>query len=101
MTNTGGEAAAGLFAGLIGFGFVSLFFLFFFALSIAILVLWIWMLIDAAKRDYEGENDKTLWILVIVLGGWIGALIYYFVVKRKDSESISQSNPIPPSQPAQ
>jgi len=47
-------------------------------------VIWLLMLIDCAKRDFcpNKENDKLIWILVIVLVGWIGAIIYYFVVKR-------------------
>lgn len=48
------------------------------------IALWIWMIVDVAKRDFEKENDKMLWILVVVLAGWIGALIYYITIKRKD-----------------
>jgi hypothetical protein len=41
------------------------------------------MLIDSIKRKYKDENDKIAWILVIVLVGILGAIIYYFVVKIK------------------
>ena len=37
---------------------------------------WIWMLIDCATNEPSEGNDKVVWILVIVLTGWIGALIY-------------------------
>mgnify|MGYP005838302553 CR=1 FL=1 len=50
------------------------------------IALWIWMIIDVAQREFEKENDKMLWVLVVVLAGWIGALIYYFTIKRKDQE---------------
>jgi hypothetical protein len=56
-----------------------------FAIFMVIFVLifgfWIWMLVDCIKR--EKFNDKTLWILIILLANWIGAFVYYFVVKRK------------------
>ena len=50
--------------------------------------LWIWMLIDCIKREEEnfpsmGDNTKLIWILIVVLAGWIGGIIYYFMVKQK------------------
>ena len=57
--------------------------LIFIAIFVLALVFWIMMLIDAIQRKYKNENDKIAWILVIVLVGVIGAIIYYFVVKRK------------------
>ena len=47
------------------------------------IIFWVKMIIDAAKRQFPKENDKVVWILVIVLASFIGALIYYFVVKKK------------------
>jgi prolipoprotein diacylglyceryltransferase len=45
-------------------------------------IFWIFMLIDVIKRNFKKENDKIMWILIVVLIGIIGALIYYFMVKR-------------------
>lgn len=50
----------------------------FFLFAIACLAFWIWMLVDCARREFEGPNDKLIWILVIVLVGALGALIYLF-----------------------
>ena len=47
-------------------------------------VFWIWMLIDCLKREF---NDKVLWILILLLTGILGAILYYFLVKRKGTES--------------
>jgi len=47
-------------------------------LSIPLLALWVWMIIDCAKNEKSEGNDKVVWILVIVLAGWIGALVYLF-----------------------
>lgn len=60
-----------------------LFMLVIFAVSIAGLVLWVWMLVDCATKERGEGNDKLIWILVIVLTGWIGALIYLLVRRPK------------------
>lgn len=70
--------------------FMLLFILFWLVIIAGIIfsmILWIWMLVDAVKRNFPSENDKVIWIIVIVLAGIIGAIIYYFVVKRKGSTS--------------
>lgn len=64
--------------------FVLAFYCVFFIVAIAAVVFWIWMLIDALKREnYDSSNDKLLWALVILLGSTLGALIYYFIIKKK------------------
>ncbi|MEK7540019.1 MAG: PLDc N-terminal domain-containing protein [Patescibacteria group bacterium] len=45
-------------------------------------VLWVMMLIDVSKREFPKPEDRTLWILVVALAGFIGAAIYYFSIKR-------------------
>lgn len=78
-----GSAAAGVFA-IIFFIISMIFMLAWFAFVAFIMVYWILMLIDCIKRDnWETENDKTLWILVILLAGIIGAFIYRFVIVSK------------------
>ncbi|MBX7257879.1 MAG: PLD nuclease N-terminal domain-containing protein [Candidatus Hydrogenedentes bacterium] len=52
-----------------------------FAMGIGGTVLWIWMLIDCAMNEPSSGNDKIVWIIVIALTHWIGALIY-FIVRR-------------------
>lgn len=61
-------------------GFIASFVGFFLLLLLAGLIFWIWMLVDAVKRDFE---HKPLWILIILLTGVIGAIVYLFAVKRK------------------
>ncbi len=68
-------------AGLLVGGVV--FMLFIVALSIASIVFWIIMLVDCVQRNFKKSDERIIWILVIVLAGAIGALVYYFVVKRK------------------
>lgn len=76
------DAVQGIFIGAtIAMIFIWLLFI---AIIVLAIIFWIKMLIDAINRKYPNENDKTVWILVIVLVGIIGAIIYYFSVKKKD-----------------
>jgi hypothetical protein len=55
-------------------------------LSLLAAAFWIWMIVDCATNepsDPANSSTKTVWILVIVLAGWIGALIY-FLVRRPE-----------------
>ncbi len=55
-------------------------FFFGFALvGVGLTVLWVWMLVDCAVNEPSDGNEKIIWILVIVLTHWIGALIYLLV----------------------
>jgi hypothetical protein len=46
-------------------------------------ILWIWMIVDCATKEKSEGNDKLIWILVIVLTHWVGALIYLLVRRPK------------------
>lgn len=50
--------------------------------SLAVLGLWIYALVDCLKVQDDSQyktGTKVVWILVIVLGGCIGALVYLLV----------------------
>jgi len=71
-------------------GFVVMFLMM--ALWVAALVLWFVALVDVIQRDpgqfpnalagHGGTDERLLWILIVVLGGVVGAIVYYFVVMR-------------------
>ncbi|MFQ6042366.1 MAG: PLDc N-terminal domain-containing protein [Candidatus Poribacteria bacterium] len=63
-----------------------LFGLLFLALGIGGTILWIWMIVDCATKEPSDGNDKLIWILIIILTHWIGALIYLFVRRPKRIE---------------
>ena len=67
--------------GALGFFGIILLVLVFIAIFAFLFVFWILMIIDCVKRDFKGDNDKVAWILVLVFLGFLGAAIYYFVVK--------------------
>ena len=62
------------------------FFILIFVITILLFALWIWMIVDCIQRKFKGENEKIVWILVVVLAGIIGAAVYYFVVKKQDKK---------------
>ncbi len=61
-------------------------------LGIALLALpgmafWIWAIVDCATKEEDTGNTKVVWILVIVLGHFIGALIYV-LVRRSERQRL-------------
>lgn len=51
--------------------------------GIALFIFWILMVIDVFKRtNWKQESDKTLWIILVIILGYLGAIVYYFAVKR-------------------
>ena len=59
------------------------FFLFMAGLGILAFVFWIWMLIDCIKNPGIDTTEKIVWVLVIALTHFIGALIYFFVARAR------------------
>ncbi len=57
-----------------------------FALCLAIFafVFWIWMLVDCLSR--KKLKNRLAWVLVLIFLGFIGAVVYYVLVKSKEEE---------------
>lgn len=61
-------------------------------IGVLALVLWVVALVDVIQRteaEFPGArqgaynpNEKLIWLLVVILAGIIGAIVYYFVVMR-------------------
>ena len=49
-------------------------------------ILWVWMIVDCATKEPSEGNDKLIWILIIVLTNWIGALLYLLIRRPKRIE---------------
>ena len=64
--------------------FILFFTIWFFVLGIVTIgmIFWIMMIVDVARRDFRNDNDKTTWLLIVLLTGVIGAIIYYFEIKK-------------------
>jgi hypothetical protein len=63
---------------------------FFFLLAIGVglggFVFWFWMLVDLLKREFpeERENEKIVWLLVLLALNLIGAVLYFFLGREKE-----------------
>ena len=96
--NNSPNLAPGIVEGIV------VFYIFFILLALASAVFWIVEIIDVARREFPQPNTKTLWLLVVVLGHGIGALVYYFAGKPSgwlpgEPPRHSQYPPNYPSQP--
>ena len=78
ILNFMGMPALGLFVGVGLLVLMGVLFLFFF---------WFLMLIDCLKRDFKKDNEKLVWVLVILFLQMVGALLYYFIVKVQDKKN--------------
>jgi heme/copper-type cytochrome/quinol oxidase subunit 2 len=57
-------------------------------IGLLLFILWIITIVDCAKRKSGefpggGENMKVVWLLLIILLGYIPSIIYYFMVMKK------------------
>jgi hypothetical protein len=51
--------------------------LFFILLSVAALVGTIMAVVEIASKPFKNEKDKVLWLIIVLLLGGIGPIIYY------------------------
>lgn len=78
-----------------GFAFGStmiLFMLFCLGLVILSIIFWVWTIIDAVKRKFDNDNERLLWLLLIILLGIIPSIVYYFVVMRPNNRGVMKSS---------
>lgn len=57
---------------------------------LVVLIFWVWMLIDCLKRDFKKDIEKLIWVVVIIFLHFLGAFIYYFVVKIPSTGSMGK-----------
>jgi len=61
-----------------------------FLLWLVVVLFWIWMLIDCAKRRFRSDAEKVIWIIVIALCNWIGALVYFIVIRSINAHGLAR-----------
>lgn len=82
-TTTADDAAAAAAAttAAAGIGIVMiLFWVVFFGVGF---IFWIWALIDVIRRQFPNQNDKTVWLIVVILLYWVGAIVYLIAGRKK------------------
>lgn len=76
-----------------GFGFLGVILV----IGLIMGIFWLWMLIHAISHNIE---NKAIWILIILVTGPIGALIYYIAIKKNLAiESQIPTENFPPTPP--
>lgn len=62
--------------------------LLFFVLILSLFIFWVWTIVDVAKRDFKNSNERLVWLLLIILLGFVPSLVYYIVVMRPDNKGV-------------
>lgn len=57
---------------------------------ILFLVFWIWMIVDCAKRKFANSVEKIVWLVIVVLLGWVGALAYLIIIKMINIKGLAK-----------
>lgn len=57
-------------------------------IALAAGLFWLWMIVDCLQRSdrgfpSKGANDKLIWVLVLIFANFLGAILYYLLVKAK------------------
>ena len=79
-TTSSGEEMSGIGA-ILFFAFSC----FIVVLSFATLVIWVLSIIDIVKREnWKSENDKMIWLLLVVFVNFVGLYYYFFYRKSLD-----------------
>ena len=60
----------------------------------ALVLFWIWMAVDCLVYEND-SNLRTVWLLVLLFGGWPGALFYFFL-RRRQRLLIATAGSLPP-----
>lgn len=73
-TAAAGTAAVGVFTGVMIFVWI---------LGILGFIIWVWALIDVIRRQFTNQNDKILWLVITIVLGTLGAIIYLIAGRGK------------------
>lgn len=46
-------------------------------------IFWVWMLVHCILNKKVRDVEKLIWILVLIFTHLLGAILYYFLVKRR------------------
>lgn len=52
-------------------------------ISALAVLLWLVALIDVLRNSFAGENEKLIWILVILFAPMIGSILYFIIGRKR------------------
>lgn len=88
VTTAADTAAATAAVGL-GIGMI----IFWFIFGLLGFVLFLWALIDVIRRNFSNPNDKILWLVLIIVLGVIGPILYLVIGRKKGTIPGGTSTP--------
>jgi len=53
----------------------------FLSLMMAMVGLWIFAIIDVVRSEFKGENDRLIWLLLVILLPFLGTILYFTIGK--------------------
>ena len=54
---------------------------------------WLWMLVECALKE-PNTIEKLIWVIIIVVTHWLGAVIYFFARRPKRIREQNQLSPL-------
>ncbi len=78
-----------MFDNLLWFPFMATGFGIMLLVGILLFAFWIWMLVDCAKREFRNMVEKIVWLIVVALIGWLGALVYFIAVRSSNPHGLA------------
>jgi len=73
-----------------GFGLVALCTLLSFGIVIALFIFWILVLVEIATKETDVNNNKLIWLLIVIFTHALGALIYVIVRRPQRIQELGQ-----------
>lgn len=59
------------------------------ALLLTYLSFWVYTIVDVAKSKFNDDITKIVWLLVVILLGFLGSIIYW-IVGRSSKKNLDQ-----------
>ena len=63
-----------MFDSMFFFPFMATGMLLYMIIGVLLFAFWIWMIVDCVQRRFKNKVEKVIWVVISVLGGWVGAL---------------------------
>ena len=59
-------------------------------IGLIVLAFLIWMIIDCVQRKFINKGEKIIWIVLMVITTWVGAICYYICIRALNPKGLSK-----------
>ncbi len=59
-------------------------------IGLIVLAFVVWMIIDCAQRKFKNNGEKIIWIVLLILTTWVGAIAYYIAIRALNPRGLSK-----------